>query len=237
MAATRRDLRRLVLINLNDLVDETFARGERYTSITSNSTIVLDSLINAAMLHYAQKLDSFYQGYLNSDLFINLIANKSVYPLGPTFRSPIYHVKRILENNEYELKPYFDYFAVRSSIPTTNTSFFPTYGLEGNSIVFSYPPADNELAGVVVKFPKKIVELTSDEQEIDDQLYDAIDCIVLRATLRALKTKDVSGALKNAQGWNDELQEAERAFYMQVGNRVVVPDHPQPIVYDDLNYF
>ena len=77
--------------------------------------------------------------------------------------------------------------------------------------------------------------ITTQDKIIKEQKN--VELALLKEAKKRIKEKDVSGALKNAQGWNEELQEAERAFYMQVGNRVVVPDHPQPIVYDDLNYF
>lgn len=234
MAATLLQLRRRVLINLNDLVDEVNARGERYTR--GNSVTAINQIINSSIHHYEQKLNSLYQGYLSVDLPINLVSNVQSYSLGANFRTPIFHVKRIIQDDEHELRPFNNYYAVKSTVAIPNQSYFPSYELEQSNIVFSYPPTDNETAGIIVKFPKKLPDLLTDISVLDDQLYDAEDCIVLKATLRALKTKDVSGALKNAEGWRDELREAEIAFYLQVGNRYVLPDKPQPVVYDDMYY-
>ncbi len=234
MAITLLQLRRDVLINVNDLVDEVNARGERYTR--SNSSTAVNAIINSAMHHYEQKLNSLYQGYLSNSISVNLLAGVRVYPLGTNFRSPLFHVKRILENDESELKPFNSYYSTQSSIPVGNSSFFPQYELEGNSLVLSAPPASNETGGIVVKFPKKLVDLVLDTDLMDDQMYDAKDCIVLRATKRLLLSKDVSGAFKNADGWDAELKEAEAAFYSQVGNRYLLSDKPNPVTYDDIYY-
>lgn len=234
MAATLLQLRKRLLINLNDLVDEINARGERYTR--NNSTVAVNALINAAMHHYEQKLNSLYQGYLSNDLLINLLANVSTYPLGSTFRSPLLHVKRIVDGDAHELKPFNSYYTTKTTTPVGNSSYFPTYELEGNSISFSAPPASNETGGILVKFPKKLADLVNDNDPLDDQLFDAEDCIVLRATKRALLTKDVSGAFKNSDGWDEELKEAEASFYSQVGNRYILSDKPNPVVYDDVYY-
>ena len=62
----------------------------------------------------------------------------------------------------------------------------------------------------------------------------AEDCIALKTAMRMLRAKDVSGALKNITGWGQELKEAERAFFMQVGNRYVKPDKPNPVEVDQI---
>ena len=94
--------------------------------------------------------------------------------------------------------------------------------------MFSSYPATNELAAVTVEHQMKPTDLPTDTTALNDQFYDAEDCIILRATIFALKSKDVSGALKNIGGWESELRNSEKVFFSQVGNRYVKPDHPIP---------
>lgn len=220
MAATLIDLRRRTLVMLNDLFDEITVSGELYSNAALNITI------NDCILFYAKKLNSLYQGYLSSNLAVNLIANQATYSLGSTFRSPIYTIKRTIQNQTFNLYPFHTYLGVTSTDPIPNVSFLPTYQLEGNSITFSAPPAENEANGVIIKFPKKLAKLTNDNDPLDDELYDAEDCIIIRSALRSLRGKDVSGGLKNVNGWKEELNDAEQAFYLQAGNRYVQQDTP-----------
>ena len=216
---------------LNDLYDETNAIGELYSVTACNQSL------NDCIFHYAKVLESLYQGYLSTDVVINLLANVTTYNLGPTFRSPIYYVKRTLQQVIYNLFPFHTYLANKSTVPVPNNSFLPTYEMEGNNMVFSYPPAEDEPNAIIVKFPKKLVPLVGNNDPLDDQLYDAEDCIIMRSALRLQRSKDVSGALKNTAGWTQELQESEKAFFLQVGNRYIKQDVPIPTPFEDYAYY
>lgn len=226
MASTLLELRTQVLINLNDLQNSVTGIGDRYTSVA------LNSIINSAVRHYTKHLNSFYQGYLSTDLPINILANTNTYALANTFRTPIYEARRTIGTTNYYLNPIHTYNSLISTIAISNEEWVPSYHLEGMNIVFSMYPASNETAAVVLKHQTKVAALTTDVSTVNDQLYEAEDCIVLKATVQALKTKDVSGALKNISGWESELEIAERAFFTQVGNRYVKPD--RPISVDDI---
>lgn len=226
MAATLLNLRNRVLINLNDLQDAITGTGDRYKNLNLNSTI------NDVIHHYERLLNSFYQGYLSTDISINLLSGVTSYALGSGFRSPIYEVRRTVNDVNFYLNPVLTYNAILTNINVSNNQWTPSYRLEGNNIIFSYPPSDAEAAGVIVKHQKKLVNLAIDSSPLDDQLFDAEDCIVLKSSIRALRAKDISGALKNISGWDKELQESEKAFFMQAGNRFVKPDRPIPISYD-----
>lgn len=230
MAATLIELRRRTLVMLNDLFNETTVTGELYTNTAVNRTI------NDCMLYYAKIINSFYQGYLSSTISINLVANQTTYALGSTFRSPIYSVRRTIQNEIFNLFPFQNYLGVNTTDAVPNNTYLPTYQLEGNNIVFSAPPTDNEVGGVVVRFQKKLVELAADASILDDELYDAEDCIIIRSAVRLLRGKDVSGGLKNSNGWVQELQDAEKAFYLQAGNRYVKQDVPIPRPAEDYAY-
>lgn len=227
MATTLLDLRNRVLVMLNDLQDAITGTGDRYKTQNLNITI------NAVMHHYERLLNSNYQGFLNTTVVINILANVTTYALGSTFRSPIYEVRRTIQNVDYSLNPVLTYNATLYTVPVSNEIWIPSFHLEGNNIVFSYLPQSDEAGAVTVKFQKKLLDLALDVDTLDDQLYDAEDCIVIKSAIRALKAKDVSGALKNIGGWEKELTEAERAFFQQVGNRYVKPDRPIPVQYDD----
>lgn len=227
MASTLLQLRKRVLDHLNDLQDEATATGDRY------KTAALNRFLNAAVRHYANRLNAFYQGYLSVTVPLNIVGGTSSYDLGPTFRSPIYEVRRVIDNVDYFLNPIHTYYGIMTLDTVPNTNWLPSYHLEGSTILFSQVPQTNETAAVIIKHQKKLAELTSDVSALDDQLYDAEDCIVLKTVIWALKSKDVSGALKNISGHEAELKDSEGVFYSQVGNRYVKPDKPIPV--DDLN--
>lgn len=229
MASTLLTLRNRVLYELNDNQNAVTATGDRY------KTPQLNSIINQVIKFYGNMLNSNYQGYLSVDLPLSILANVSRYNLGSVFRSPIYQIRRQIDEVIYYMEPFTPYNAVLSTVAVPNAGWVPTFWLEGTYINFSYPPQADEVNACTIKYQKKLTELVSDVSELDDELYDAEDCIVLRATIRALKSKDVSGALKNVAGWEKELAEAERVFMMQVGNRYVKPDRPIPTSYSD-NY-
>lgn len=210
---------------LNDLQDPVLGTGDRYKILNLNQTI------NDVIHHYERLLNSLYQGYLSIDLPINLVSGQSIYPLPSTFRSPIYEIRRTINDINYYINPVHTYNAVLSTTPVANSQFLPSYHLEGNSLVVSYPPESNETAGLILKHQLKLLNLILDTDQLNDQLYDAEDCVVIKSAIRALKAKDVSGALKNIAGWESELGLAESAFFMQVGNRYVKPDRPIPIQY------
>lgn len=223
MAATLLELRNQVLVNLNDLQDPITGEGDRYKVPNLNIQI------NGVVQQYVRLLNSNYQGYLNAEIAVDITAGDTAYDLGSDFRSPIYQVRRTINNVIFYQNPISTYNAILSTQTVPNVSWCPSYHLEGNFIVFSYPPQDDEMAASIVQYQGKVPDMVMDSDELNDQLYDAEDCIVIRSTLRALKAKDVSGALKNITGWEKELIDAERAFYQQVGNRYVKPDKPIPI--------
>ncbi len=222
MASTLFQLRTRELIYLNDLQNTINASGSRY------QTPYLNQITNDVVKYYTRLLNSNYQGYLSSSITLDIIGGIKVYALGPSFRSPIYEVRRTINQVDYNLDPFHPYEVALDTTPVPNSSWLPRYYLEGNNIVFLGIPQSDEFQAVTIKFQAKTVDLVSDSDQIDDQLYDAEDCIVLRSVLRALRAKDVSGALKNTIGFDNELKDAENTFYCQVGNRYIRHDHPIP---------
>lgn len=216
---------------LNDLKNSTTGTGDRYNDFAVVQTI------NDVMHYYERELNSFYQGYLSTTITINLLAGVNTYPLGITFRSPIYTVRRTIATIDYFLDEMGPYNSIYQTTPVDNGLWLPPYTLEGNSIVFAYAPTSNETAGVRVKHQLMLPNLTTLVSTLNDQMYDAEDCIVIRSAVRLLRAKDVSGAFKNTTGWDKELQDAEKNFYCQVGNRYVKPDRPIPLAYNDDVYF
>lgn len=222
--ATRLDLRIAVLDHLNDLQDATAGLGERYDSSALNRAI------NNSIRHYANLLNSFYQGYLNTSFTIDALAGVASYATPATFRSPIYEVRRVISGTDIDvpLNPVHPYKYILSTISQPNNTWYPTYHLEGPNIIFSSAPTSDEIGAFTVKHQKKITDLVLDTDSLDPELYDAEECIAIYATIIALRAKDVSGAFKNIEGWEGQLRECERAFFMQVGNRYVRPDQPIP---------
>jgi hypothetical protein len=231
MAATLLELRNTTLTWLNDLQDPITGTADRY------STFAVNLSINSAIKHYVKILNSNYQGYLSVDLPLNLIANVREYALPASFRSPIYQVRRTIDQSNYFLDPFQPYNAVLDEVAVSNESWLPNFWLEGNRILFTQKPSNSETAAVIIKHQLKVINLTTDGQQLPDELYDMEDCVSIRAANRLLGAKDVSGGIKNVGFWSKELQEAEAAFYMQVGNRYVKPDHPLPIADDDNFYY
>jgi hypothetical protein len=226
MGSTLLELRQEVLVYLNDIGELNTATPSRY------SVPALNLCINKSIHYYERQLNQFYQGYLSETISVDLLASTKSYALGSAFRSPVYEVRRTISNFDYYLDAFIPYYQVMSDEAVPNESWLPTYTLEGNSIVFAYPPVSNETAGVRVKSQKKLVELSADGDELDDQLCDAESCIAIRAAMRALRAKDVSGAFKNIDGWGEELKQEEASFMTQVGNRYVKPSRPIPCNYD-----
>lgn len=222
MAATLLELRIRVLDGLNDLQDEVAGTGERYTKSSLNRTI------NGSIRHYCNHLNTFYQGYMSNTLSVNAIANTRSYALPSTFRTPIYEIRRTVNQLDVPLSPRQLYNFVVSTDSVPNESWFPCYELQGTTIVFSSAPMSNETSAVTIRHQKKLTDLATDVSILDDQLYDAEDCIVFRSIVMALRAKDVSGAFKNIEGWEGQLVDAERVFFAQVGNRYVKPDIPIP---------
>lgn len=226
------DIRQGVLAYLNDVVDLTPAIPSRFNQQA------LNMIINRSMHYYERQLNSFYSGYLNDVIAIDLLANVSVYPLPSKFRTPVYEVRRPINDINYYLDSFIPYNSALSSQPVPNVSWAPTYWIEGGNLNFAYPPVSDEaasattagtpLTGVYVKYQKKLAELTIDASILDPQLDDAQGCIEIRTVLRALKGKDVSGALKNLNGWKEELEDEEKTFYTQAGKRYVKPFNPIP---------
>lgn len=222
--ATLLDLRIAVLDHLNDLQDATAGTGERY------STASLNRAINNAVRHYANYLNSYYQGYLSTSYTINAVAGTRAYATPATFRSPIYEVRRTITgtNIDVPLRPVHPYNYVVSTLSQPNASWYPDYYIEGPNLCFSSAPESNETSAFTVKHQKKIADLAADGSTLESELYDAEECIAIYATILALRAKDVSGAFKNIEGWEAQLRDCEKAFFMQVGNRYVRPDQPIP---------
>jgi hypothetical protein len=222
--ATLLDLRIAELDHLNDLQDAAAGLGERYDKSALNRSI------NAAIRHYANHLNSFYQGYLSTSYNVNALLGVRTYATPAAFRSPIYEVRRVIAgtNIDVPLRPVHPYNYVVSTLNQPNASWYPDYYLEGANLVLSSAPDANEANALTVKHQKKITELANDVDALDAELYDAEECIAIYATILALRAKDVSGAFKNIEGWEAQLKECEKAFYMQVGNRYVRPDQPIP---------
>lgn len=226
------DLRQGTLVLLNDIQnasDYALGVGSRYRAIT------LNECINQSMHFYERLLNANYQGYLSRTETIDIQPNVSEYDLDvllpDLFRSPVYEVRRIINNVNYYLKertPYL-YNLTTESIP--NTTWLPDFWLQGHVIHFTAPPAEAEVDAVHIRFQEKLLNLSSDSDELNQQLHDAANCIKIRAAVRALKAKDVSGALKTIGGWEKELVEEERTFFQQVGNRYVPPLKPIPVGY------
>ena len=218
------DLRIAVLDCLNDLQDETAGLGERYSKPSLNRAI------NDSIRHYANHLNSFYQGYLSSDYSVDVVAGTSSYAMPATFRSPIYEVRRTIvgSNINVPLRPVHPYKYMLTTQYQPNSTWYPDYWLEGNTLMLSSAPDTNETGALLVKYQKKLVALTTDVSVLDAQLYEAEECIAIYAAIKALRAKDVSGAFKNIEGWEGQLKECERTFFMQVGNRYVRPDQPIP---------
>jgi len=221
---TRLDLRILVLDHLNDLQDATTGTGERYDASALNRAI------DASIRHYANRLNSFYQGYLSTSYSIDALVGVNSYATPTTFRSPIYEVRRIVTGTDVNvpLRPVHPYNYLLTTVNKPNSVWYPTYHLEGPNLIFSSPPDTDEVGAFTVKHQKKITSLTTDIMELDAELYDAEECICIYATIIALRAKDVSGAFKNISGWEGQLRVCEQAFFMQVGNRYIRPDQPIP---------
>lgn len=222
--ATRLDLRIAVLDHLNDLQDATAGLGERYDAASLNRAI------NNSIRHYANLLNSFYQGYLSTSYTIDALAGVRSYATPATFRSPIYEVRRTIvgTNIDVPLRPTHVYNYALSTVSQPNSSWYPNYYIEGPNLVLTSAPDSDELSALTVKHQKKIIDLATDVSVLDAELYDAEECIAIYATILALRAKDVSGAFKNIEGWEGQLRDCEKAFFMQVGNRYVRPDQPIP---------
>lgn len=230
--ATLLELRNRVYGYLNDLQSSTAftGSGDRYPSY------ILNSIINDSMRHYTNLLNSNYQGYLSTEISINLVANQNEYLLPASFRSPIYDIRRILNQTNYPLYPVENYHFPTDLTPTPNNSWLPGYAIRGQNIWFNLYPTSNESNAVSIRFQAKVDPLVGDADPLINQLYDAEDCIVLRAVVRALQAKDVTGALKSITGWKEELRDAEVTFWTQVGNRYIKLDKPIPSAYADEIY-
>jgi len=229
MAATLLQLRNRVYGYLNDLQSLTSftGDGDRFPKF------VVNSVLNDSLKHYVKVLNANYQGYLRVSVVINLIANVKRYYLGPDFRSPIYEVRRTINQVDFPVFPFQDYTIAIDTTPVPNDIYLPSYFLEQNYIVFNGYPQRDEAGAFTVYFQGKAPVLPLDGTELPDSLYDLEDCIVLKTVIRMLQGKDVSGALKSITGWKEELKEAEIAFWQQVGNRYVQHDKPIPIQYSD----
>ncbi len=213
MASTLLELRIRVLGMLNDLEDPNTGLSGRY-----NLTIV-NGVINDCIVHYANLIRMHYQGYLKSSVSIDVLASVNSYSLGSSFRSPIYEVRRTIDNIDRPLMVCPPYNKAFDLTPVDNASWWPDYYLEGNNIVFTSYPASDESNAVTVKFPFKPTRLVLDTDALDDQLYDAEDAIVVRSVYRLLLSKDVSGAFKNIDGWRSQMTEADKVLMISVGNR------------------
>lgn len=232
MAATLLELRNRVYGYLNDLQSTSSftGAGDRYPAY------VVNSAINDSLIHYVKILNSNFQGYLYTSLSINILANVREYSLGPTFRSPIYEVRRTINQVSFVLTPFQENLIPIDTTPIPNSIWLPSYSLRQNNIIFNMFPDSNETGGVTVHFQGKVTRLAADGTELPDTLYDLEDCIVIRSVIRLLQAKDVTGALKSIGGWRQEIVEAETAFWQQVGNRYTRPDKPIPIEYNDEFY-
>lgn len=224
MAATLLQLRQRCLSQLNDVQATGFAagNGDRYKIPQMNI------IINDVIRFYEKKLNQFYQGYLSAIIPVNVIAGVNRVTLPDTFRSPAYDVRRTLNQVNFTLNPSQPYLANLSTQTVPNSSWLPDYWFEGMDIVFSAPPESTEAAAMTLRYQRKLLPLTTDGSVLDEQLFDAEGCIVIRSSVRLLKSKDVSGALKNIGGWEKELVEEEAAFFSQVGRRYVKNDKPIP---------
>ncbi len=227
--ATLLQLRQRILVQLNDYQATGFAvgNGDRYKIPQINQTI------NDVYHFYEKMVNQFYQGYLYQVIPVNAIAGIDTYPLGSTFRSPIYEIRRIINQTNYTLTPVMPYMFNRATILQSNSTWVPDFWLEGQSLCLNTAPTDNEANAFYVKFQGKLADLTADISTTNDQLYDGEGCIVIRSCIRLLKSKDVSGALKNIAGWEKELMDEERLFMTQIGKRFIKNDAPIPNVYPD----
>lgn len=223
MGLTRLEIRRKILTYLNDLVNDITATGDRF-----DSDVQTNLVINDCIRYYQNQLDRFYQGYLSTNYTLNVLADVRTYALPASFRTPIYKIKRTINEYIYTLTKKEDYITVMTTNSVPNVSWLPNYWIEGRNIIFDSAPQADEAAAMVIKYTKKIALLNDDVTELDEELFDAEDCIVLRAVIRLLRSRDISGALKNADGWAQELKESEINFYQQVGKRYVAAEQANP---------
>lgn len=232
MAATLLELRNRVYSYLNDLQSLTTftGSGDRYPSY------VVNSVINDSIRHYVKVLNANYQGYLSNEITLSIVANVNEYALPSTFRSPIYDIRRTINQIDYPLTATESYHYTIATVPTPNEIWLPSYAIRGQNIWFSLYPTSNEADAVRIRFQRKVTPLTTDggaTGTLIDELYDAEDCIVIRSVVRLLQAKDVTGALKSITGWKEELRDVEAAFWLQVGNRYMKLERPVPVTYGD----
>lgn len=222
--ATLLQLRQRTLVLLNDYEATGFAtgNGDRF------KIPQLNQVINDCYHYYESVLNQFYQGYLSQTLVINALAGVDTYALGASFRSPIYEVRRIINQVNYTLNPLQPYMYSRATTQVPNSSWIPQFWIEAQNIVFDSPPDSDEANAFYVRFQGKLPDLTLDISETNVQMDDTLGAVVIRAAVRLLKTKDVSGALKNISGWEKELVDQEKTMMSQVGNRYIKHDKPIP---------
>lgn len=235
MAATLLELRNRVYSYVNDLQSLTAftGSGDRYPAY------IVNSVINDAIRHYVKILNANYQGYLSTEITISLVANVNEYALPVGFRSPIYDIRRTINQVDYPLMACESYHYATTTVATPNEVWLPSYAIRGQNIWFSVRPTSNEADAVRIRFQQKVAPLTTDSGAtgtLIDQLYDAEDCIVIRSVVRLLQAKDVTGALKSITGWKEELRDVEAAFWLQVGNRYMKLERPIPTTYNDEFY-
>lgn len=118
----------------------------------------------------------------------------------------------------------------------TGDSYIPQYKQQGNYLVLNPPPGASETNALKLDYvyiPDFPTAESLDSFLFDDNFPTVYETNVeIRATLKCLETKDVSGGLSDQSTFVQELTELDKAFQESFEN----DEYPDSVQYKGLNY-
>jgi hypothetical protein len=158
-------------------------------------------------------------GYFETTTDLDITANVetiSLADLGPPFWK-VSLIEKYVTNGRVPLVPYERRYKFLSTIGVgSGNTYIPTYKFRGLSLVLEPPPGASETDSIrldYVYIPDFPVSSSDNSFEFEEQFPSTYEVnVVLRACVKLLEEKDVSGGLSDISSFRTELIALDKSF-------------------------
>lgn len=225
--ATLGDMAANVARKLGDPLFQFFKAAEIKQAIGDSYRIYYMRLIREA--------EGFFETTQNLDI-VSGESNISLTSLDQPFKG-ISQVWRYVTNGIIPLKQQENRFvSVYTLAVGTGDAYLPQYKQMGTNLVLYPPPGSSETNALkfdYVYIPTFPTSSSDDSFEFDANFPTVYEINVeIRAALKCLETKDVTGGLSDQSTFREELAELDKAFQESFEN----DEYPDSVQYKGINY-
>lgn len=182
-----------------------------------------------------REAEGFFETTTNFDIVSNE-SNISLLDMVPPYKG-ISQVWRYVTNGIIPLKEQENRFtSVYTLAVGSGDSYIPQYKQMGTNLVLYPPPGASQTDAIkfdYVYIPTFPTSSSVDAFEFDDNFPTVYEANVeIRAALKCLETKDVTGGLSDQATFREELAELDKAFQESFEN----DEYPDSVQYKGINY-